>query len=1524
MKVLHALAFLCIAVSANAQVTRNEVQRLAPLHRASDLGYSSSNNNYSIAFDSNTGSANSLGIGRNLFGLNLSIAGNKLIVASPGISSAFLYERDITTGLWTYDEVLHFLGPVGSFGTDVAIDSDRFIIGAPDYSVFQGGRFVHGLSFFANLSDLEHKIFRQDAPDGDTSVSIGHPQLLLTGDHFMIGDPGNGSDFGHAVDMLDTLAIVGGPLETDDAGDPSGNAYIYDYSVTANRLENAPSAAIELSPSPSSQLQDGGQYGYSVALANGRAIVGWPGFDSSPNNNIGRAIVFEKQSNGTWSQVATLEGSGTANPRFGSALDIDDTHIVVGQPGVRDPSDPSATQEGRVFIYDATSRALLQTIAPPTTARRFGASVAIDSNRLVIGAPGDGGSIPAAAFSYTLGANGLWTHSSTLLPSTPEAASEFGSSVAISGEVVAVGAARESADGNEAGAVYLFQAEPLSQPATITLNNLVVTYNGSPHPLTPSTTPAGLAVTLSYGGSPNAPSDAGQYTVTATLNEPGYAATPVDATLTINKASETLNLSAIPALMLGGSAETVMAYTDLGLRDDDIVIAIADSTIASLALPPNAAPTVAPVKTGATQITASLPDNPNFNPVAPVSVAVIVDSDQAPASQGEAKADAPPTASSSKKLGYRVAISGKHAAASTREGVFSEIVTYRQFSNGSWLPTQTLGTGELVLVEDLAMGSDILVAGMPASNAAAIYIRRDTSWQPLETLTGGNSESAYGRTVGVSQDGQFIYISFYNHKGDPQSLGGARVRVYKRSGDSFSLHQTLVGGIADQVSFGHAFAEEAGRLLVAGNEGNAGAGILTVYDLDEQSGLYEQVDARSPIFAFGSRPLLGSDIALLDGKIIAGVPGIYVDDTGTVVTPADPNAADKGAISFINVDGEGFQSIILDSSIGLPGDQAGHFGFGADFAVTENGDILATSFTDAGSYEDSHFHLIQKGPNGYTVKALPDPAGFALNQDALSGGGELSADGATAMVGAYLEDSPTVDSGAVYFYDLQARQLLGPEQLTPLAPGNSMQAIVACHGPSFAVGFPDDSESATNAGKVLLYQTAEGIGSPRQILTAPTPAADHRFGAALEMTQNFLLVGAPGANQVHIYQTELDGSYSFKQTIDAPAGFTANDFGSLIAAEQTSVRRAIAIASPSEAKVYVYILNGVSTFWELHETIEGNPANHFAKSIDINEEFIAIGAPETNSGIGRVILRQWDDTFDSYAAETVAIASDFQQDPNKPIYSSKKYGSSVALGRDYLAAMGEATGLVSLVYIHDIGSDGFTSGVKTFLVQNSDRTALDASGDSIIVGAAQESITATQSGRVEIFKRDLSGWSQQKALNGSSAQERLGVSVAICENYAIAGAVYQQSANRSAFAFLPGTASTFASWIAQYNLSGSRGSPNADPNGDGIPNLLAYALGISPIANNSELNLRPTVSPNGGSAPTTTFRIPVNPPADITLRLESSTNLVNWTTIAESSSGSPLTIVAPSVTPTADGSALRFSFESAGVYYRLFVELATL
>src|SRR5262249_42581291 len=112
---------------------------------------------------------------------------------------------------------------------------------------------------------------------------------------------------------------------------------------------------------------------------------------------------------------------------------------------------------------------------------------------------------------------------------------------------------------------------------TITLvpTSLSATYNGLPHAASATTTPSGLAVKFTYAGtsgtvyptSPNAPINAGTYTVNAPFVNTNYQGS-ASATLVIAKANQTIAFGALankvygdPDFSVSATASSVLMVT---------------------------------------------------------------------------------------------------------------------------------------------------------------------------------------------------------------------------------------------------------------------------------------------------------------------------------------------------------------------------------------------------------------------------------------------------------------------------------------------------------------------------------------------------------------------------------------------------------------------------------------------------------------------------------------------------------------------------------------------------------------------------------------------------------------------------------------------------------------------------------------------------------------------------------------------------------------------------------------------------
>ncbi|MEM9305136.1 MAG: FG-GAP repeat protein [Pseudomonadota bacterium] len=150
------------------------------------------------------------------------------------------------------------------------------------------------------------------------------------------------------------------------------------------------------------------------------------------------------------------EGDG-----IGSAVAVSGDLYVLGVPG----DDDSGTNAGAVLVFqrDGTDLNFLEKILVPEgfSANSFGASLALQGNILVVGAPGNGPiakgteRMQAAVFERL---GGVWSLKTPIVSSGGSADDEFGATVSIDGSTVAVGAPgdNQGEPGEGSGAAYVF------------------------------------------------------------------------------------------------------------------------------------------------------------------------------------------------------------------------------------------------------------------------------------------------------------------------------------------------------------------------------------------------------------------------------------------------------------------------------------------------------------------------------------------------------------------------------------------------------------------------------------------------------------------------------------------------------------------------------------------------------------------------------------------------------------------------------------------------------------------------------------------------------------------------------------------------------------------------------------------------------------------------------------------------------------------------------------------------------------
>jgi hypothetical protein len=213
-------------------------------------------------------------------------------------------------------------------------------------------------------------------------------------------------------------------------------------------------------------------FGDSVAVDGDTIVVGAPQEESNATGvngnqsdnsapNAGAAYVFVR--NGTnWTQQAYLKASNTgAGDQFGVSVTVSGDTIVIGAglesssaTGVNgNENDNSAPRSGAayVFVRNGTNWVQQAYLKPSDTApdHYFGSSVAISGNTLLVGADAnsDGNGIADSGTAYVFARSGTnWTQQASLKASNARPSDFFGGLLAFSGDTAAVGAPGEASN----------------------------------------------------------------------------------------------------------------------------------------------------------------------------------------------------------------------------------------------------------------------------------------------------------------------------------------------------------------------------------------------------------------------------------------------------------------------------------------------------------------------------------------------------------------------------------------------------------------------------------------------------------------------------------------------------------------------------------------------------------------------------------------------------------------------------------------------------------------------------------------------------------------------------------------------------------------------------------------------------------------------------------------------------------------------------------------------------------------------
>lgn len=309
------------------------------------------------------------------------------------------------------------------YGKSVAIDGTYFVVGAPWDDRVIGNTTHYGVG----------SVWLYTEGDAAWTGTQFWPPYWQDGDDSSLY-------FGESVDVDGERFVVGAPRHnTAWAYDKVGD----DWTPT------------ELAPEATAVAQFGG----AVAVSGNRVVVGahGTGYDGNTGTPGPGSLHLFEYSGGSWTEGELAISGAALGDQVGlgnSSLAIDGDVVVAGvSQGV-----PYGEWfgPGRVHVYTKNGAGWdEQVIAPAglSVNDAFGWSVAIDGDRMVVGAPGDDTKGSNAGAVYVFEKSGdTWSQTRKLLAADGETPDTFGWSVGVSGNRISVGAPGTT----EGGTIYWY------------------------------------------------------------------------------------------------------------------------------------------------------------------------------------------------------------------------------------------------------------------------------------------------------------------------------------------------------------------------------------------------------------------------------------------------------------------------------------------------------------------------------------------------------------------------------------------------------------------------------------------------------------------------------------------------------------------------------------------------------------------------------------------------------------------------------------------------------------------------------------------------------------------------------------------------------------------------------------------------------------------------------------------------------------------------------------------------------------
>jgi hypothetical protein len=330
------------------------------------------------------------------------------------------------------------------------------------------------------LIDRAEEDFKLLPSDGDTLDHFGY-SVAISGDAMVIGaytdddsasesgsayifrnngttwveeakltasDADSSDQFGRSVALSGDVVLIGAYADSDTLISEYGSAYIFRYDG---------SLWVEEAKLTASDADSSDHFGWSVAISGDVAVIGSYADSDTLIDEYGSVYIF-RYDGSSWVEEAKLTASDAdTSDHFGWSVAVEGDVVIAG--AYADDDSGSESGSAYVFRYDGLSWIEDEKLvaSDADTSDYFGRSVAVSGDVVIIGAEGNDGRITDTGSAYVFRYDGtMWIEEAKLYALDGRADDLFGSSVSLSGDVAIIGSYRNIFLGTESGQTYLF------------------------------------------------------------------------------------------------------------------------------------------------------------------------------------------------------------------------------------------------------------------------------------------------------------------------------------------------------------------------------------------------------------------------------------------------------------------------------------------------------------------------------------------------------------------------------------------------------------------------------------------------------------------------------------------------------------------------------------------------------------------------------------------------------------------------------------------------------------------------------------------------------------------------------------------------------------------------------------------------------------------------------------------------------------------------------------------------------------